>query len=88
MCLAVPAKVHAIEGDEGVVELHGNVVRVSTVLVPDTTPGDWVLVHAGFAIQRMTEREAQDTFEVLADMATAHDATRLTPTVGGAGGAP
>ncbi len=75
MCLAVPAKVMTLEGDESVVDLHGNSVRVSTVLVPETKIGDWVLVHAGFAIQHLTEQEAAETFAVLEDMQAAEAAS-------------
>jgi len=76
MCLAVPAKVVTLEGEESMVDLHGNSVRVSTVLVPETRVGDWVLIHAGFAIQRLSEQEAAETFAVLEDVQAAEAATR------------
>lgn len=66
MCLAVPAKIitqHA--GDEAVVDLHGNRVTVSTIATPGVTPGDWVLIHAGFSIQQLQPEEAQQTWSVL-----------------------
>ncbi len=68
MCLAVPAKLVAHEADEGVVDLHGNRVQVNTMLVPYAAVGDWLLVHAGFAIQRLDEEEAEATWSVLADL--------------------
>ena len=61
MCLAVPARLLSCSHDQAVADLHGTRVRISTVLVPDALPGDWVLVHAGFAIQRL---EPQDVAEV------------------------
>jgi hydrogenase expression/formation protein HypC len=49
-------------------DLHGNRVRVSTMLVPEAGIGSWVLVHAGFAIETLDEAEAQATFAVLRDL--------------------
>jgi len=71
MCLAVPAKLVTCDGTNGVADLHGNRVEVSTLLVPGVKQGDWVLVHAGFAIQKLEEDEAQETFALLGDMAKA-----------------
>ena len=69
MCLAVPAKIVDREGPDGaVVDLHGNRVTVSTVMTPEAGMGDWVLVHAGFAIQQLDETEAQETWDVLRDL--------------------
>jgi hydrogenase expression/formation protein HypC len=68
MCLAVPAQVKNCDGNEAVVDLHGNRVRVSTVLSPEVKEGDWVLVHAGFVIQQLTPEAAAETFAVLADL--------------------
>lgn len=48
--------------------MHGNQVAVSTALVPGVMVGDWVLLHAGFAIQRLEPDEAQQTWSVLADL--------------------
>ena len=63
MCLAVPGKVvrrEADERDEAVVDLEGNAVRICTALVPALEVGDWVLVHAGFAIQRLGPGAAEE----------------------------
>ena len=68
MCLAVPAYVEKLENGEAVVAMHGNRVRVSVALVPDAQVGDWVLVHAGFALQRLDADEAKETFAVIADL--------------------
>jgi hydrogenase expression/formation protein HypC len=51
-----------------VADLHGNQVRVSTILVPEASIGDWVLIHAGFAIQRLNPEEVQQTWAVLEDL--------------------
>lgn len=68
MCLAVPAKVIERRGDEAVVDLHDNRITISTLLTPEATEGQWVLVHAGFAIQTLDAAEAEQTFAVLEDL--------------------
>ena len=68
MCLAVPAKLVSRSADTGVADLHGSRVEVSTLLLPDVIPGDWVLVHAGFAIQRLSADDARQTWELLNDL--------------------
>ena len=69
MCLAVPAKLkEKLDDDKAVADLHGNEVEVSTLLVPDANVGDWILIHAGFAIQQLNEEEAAATWSVLEDL--------------------
>lgn len=68
MCLAVPAKLVKLNDYEGIADLHGNQVPVNTQLVPDSEVGDWILMHAGFAIQRLEEEAAQRTWSVLEDL--------------------
>ena len=68
MCLAVPARVITRNGSKAVADLHGNRVQISTALVPQCKEGDWVLLHAGFAIQTLDEREAQETWAVVKDL--------------------
>ena len=68
MCLAVPGKIVECENDRAVVDLNGNRVRISTQLLEEVKVGDWVLLHAGFAIQKLDEEEAKKTWEVLKEM--------------------
>jgi len=68
MCLAVPAKLVRVEGEDAVADLHGNRVQVCTALVPEAVVGDWVLLHAGFAIQRLDEQAACENWNVLRDL--------------------
>ena len=51
MCLAIPAQITAIEGGRGKVTLAGNVREADFSLIDEPAIGDWVLVHAGFAIE-------------------------------------
>lgn len=86
MCLAVPAKVvQESRGGEAVVDVGGNRLAVSTVLTPDVRAGDWVLVHAGFAITTIRERDALDTWDYLrvAYPEAASEAGAVTPADGG-----
>jgi hydrogenase expression/formation protein HypC len=64
MCLAVPMQIVSIQEDRAVVENHGVETRVSLDLTPEAGLGDFVLVHAGFAIQTLTESEARETLEI------------------------
>ena len=68
MCLAVPAKIVSKEGDQAVADLHGNRVEISTALTPEVKLGDWVLIHAGFAIKALDCEEVEETFKVLEDL--------------------
>lgn len=65
MCLAVPGKVIRCNGDDAVVDLQGNTLKVSRILTPQVNTGDWVLVHAGFAITQLDEQEARETWDYL-----------------------
>jgi hydrogenase expression/formation protein HypC len=68
MCLAVPARVLECTGCEARVELQGSRLRISVALTPDVRPGDWVLVHAGFAISQLDESEALQTWDYLSQL--------------------
>jgi hydrogenase expression/formation protein HypC len=67
MCLAVPGKILSIDGVAGVVNMSGVEVNVGLQLVPEAKVGDYVLLHAGFAIQIIEEDEALETAELLAE---------------------
>ena len=63
MCLAVPAKVVEIEESTAKVDYGGITRKISTALV-DVEIGDYVIVHAGFAIEKIDEQEAKKTIEL------------------------
>ena len=65
MCLAVPGRVLEQSGETAVVDFQGNRLTVSTALTPEVRCGDWVLVHAGFAISAIDESEARQTWTYL-----------------------
>ncbi len=68
MCLAIPARVERIADQTATVELAGNRVEVVTALTPEVKVDDWVLVHAGYTITVLDEKDARETFAVLKQM--------------------
>ncbi|MFH1731891.1 MAG: HypC/HybG/HupF family hydrogenase formation chaperone [Planctomycetota bacterium] len=68
MCLSVPGKVIETDGARSKVDVAGNVVDADLTLTPDVQPGDYVLVHAGFAIQKYDEAEALETLRMLEEV--------------------
>lgn len=58
MCLAVPAKILSIDGEEAVVD-YGGVQRTTNISMVDAFEGEYVLIHAGFAIEKMKKEEAE-----------------------------
>ena len=68
MCLAVPGQVVSRDAMMGVVDVRGNRLRAGMALVPEVVPGDWVLVHAGFAITQVTPEDAAETNKLLDQM--------------------
>jgi len=60
MCLAMPAKILAIDGDEAEVDF-GGAIRKTNLSMVDAKVGEYVIIHAGFAIQKVDEKEAMET---------------------------
>ena len=68
MCLAIPARVETIEpGDMAVVSIEKVRKRISTALLDDVAVGDFVLVHVGYALHRLSEEEARRTLALMAE---------------------
>jgi len=65
MCIAVPMKLVEIKDDMGVVEHSGVQRDVGLMLMDDIQLGDWVLIHAGFAISKLNQEEAEETLSLL-----------------------
>ena len=68
MCLAVPMEVKKIVGDKGVVTAGGVTYEVSFRLLPDIVPGDYVIVHAGFAIQKLDKEDAAESIRLFREI--------------------
>jgi hydrogenase expression/formation protein HypC len=75
MCLAIPVLIQEIEGSEALVEIGGVKRKISLVLTPETKVGQYVLIHAGYAIGVLDEEEAQETLKLLEEMAAYADET-------------
>jgi hydrogenase expression/formation protein HypC len=70
MCLAVPGKVLSVEGEDPAfrsarVDFCGVRKTVSLAFTPEVQPGDFVLVHVGFALNRIDEEQAAQTYQYL-----------------------
>ncbi len=68
MCVAVPVEIMSIEGDSAEVDIGGARRRASIILTPEAKVGDYVLLHAGFAIRVLDLAEAQSTIDLLKDI--------------------
>lgn len=69
MCVAIPMRVQSIDGETARVELAGTSRDISIVLVPGVRPGDYVIVHAGFAIETVDDGIARQTIAYFRSMA-------------------
>ncbi len=76
MCLAIPAQIEQMDADYGTVALAGSRIRACLALVPEATVGDWVLVHAGYAITIVEAEEAKKTYQLLAELEALQDESR------------
>jgi len=70
MCLAIPAKITEIKNNMGTIDMEGTQREVSLLLLEDAKVGDYVIVHAGFAIHKIDEAEARESLKVLRELAS------------------
>ena len=68
MCLAVPMRILKIKGEKGIVEIGGIEREIGLQLLENVKIGDYVIVHAGFAIQHLDEKEALETLSLFEEM--------------------
>ena len=68
MCLALPMRITALDGSRATIAVEGLEQECSVMLVPGAGVGDYVLVHAGFAISVIDEAEAQETYDLLREI--------------------
>ena len=73
MCLAIPAKVLEIEGDYAKVDFGGIIKKVLVTLLDNIETGQYVIVHAGYAIEVMSEEEGLKTKSLLDEMISSLD---------------
>ena len=68
MCLAIPLKITEINGKEAVGESLGMTRRIRVDFIPEPKLGDYVIVHAGFAIERLPEQQALEDIAAWAEV--------------------
>jgi hydrogenase expression/formation protein HypC len=68
MCFAVPAKVISIDGVIAQADMMGNMTSADISLLEKVNVGDYIMVHAGFAIQKYDEDEAKATLDLLKEL--------------------
>ncbi|MFC1569176.1 HypC/HybG/HupF family hydrogenase formation chaperone [bacterium] len=68
MCLAVPMRIQKIEDETAIVEASGIKQKIGLQLLPNVKVGDYVIVHAGFAIQIMDEVSAKEALQLFEEM--------------------
>ena len=65
MCLAIPSRIVKIEGDLGIIEVAGITRETNLILIEDAKVGDYVLVHAGFALQKVEQDIAEESLKLI-----------------------
>lgn len=68
MCIGIPAKVVEIQGTSGKVDYQGVQRETSFLMLPEAKVGDYVILHAGFAIKKLSEEEAEETLRLIEEM--------------------
>jgi hydrogenase expression/formation protein HypC len=68
MCLSIPARIISIEGNMAEVSCGGTIFKAGLQMIDKPKPGDYILLHAGFAIQKISDDEASETLRLLNEM--------------------
>ena len=68
MCLAIPVRIKSIDCTEAEVEIGGIIRKTSLMLTPEAKVGDYVLLHAGYAINILDQKEAEETLVIFTEM--------------------
>ena len=68
MCLSIPAKIISIEGKTARASVGGTIINVGLHMIDDIKEGDYVLVHTGFALHKISDDEARETIKLIREM--------------------
>jgi hydrogenase expression/formation protein HypC len=68
MCLSIPAKIISIEGSMAEVSAGGAIFSAGLHMIENPLVGDYILLHAGFAIQKISEKEAEETLRLFEEI--------------------
>lgn len=72
MCIAIPMRLVEIDGTSGIVESDGIKRRISLILLENPRPGDYLIIHAGCAINRIDEKAALETLKDIETIKTSY----------------
>ena len=70
MCLAIPSRIVSIDGDTAIIDVDGVKRQASVMLLNDIKTGDYVIVHAGFAIHKLDEASALESLQLMREIFT------------------
>ena len=73
MCLGIPAEIISIEGEMAKVSIGGTLVSACLQLLENPKIGEYVLLHSGFAIERLSKEEADETMRLLKELEESHE---------------
>jgi hydrogenase expression/formation protein HypC len=76
MCLSVPMRITEIQGQLGQADIGGVSRQIDLRFLEDVGVGDYVIVHAGFALQKLDRREAEETLALLREMLELDETSR------------
>jgi hydrogenase expression/formation protein HypC len=65
MCLGIPAKIINLDGDYADADIDGATIRIGLQLLENVRKGDYVLVHTGYALEKLSEKDALETLELI-----------------------
>ncbi len=68
MCLAIPGKLVKKENEKGIVDLGGVNKEIFLTFIPEVEEGDWVIIHTGFGLNIISEKDALETIEILKEV--------------------
>jgi len=72
MCLSIPVRVISINGNMAEVSAGGTIFKAGLQMLENVNVGDYILLHAGFAIQKISEEEAEESLKLLSEMDDAY----------------
>ena len=73
MCLSIPAEIVSIDGEMAKVSIGGTIVNASLQLLENPKIGEFVLLHSGFAIERLSKEEAEETLQLFKELGEIED---------------
>jgi hydrogenase expression/formation protein HypC len=68
MCLSIPARIVSIDGSMAEVSAGGTIFKAGIHMIENACIGDYILLHAGFAIQKISEKDAAETLKIIEEM--------------------